>query len=79
MPKHATTPPTSEKLKPKCKCSAPGQPTFKEAGNQHDAGERIAQYRGVATKQPTPAAAAGLARPRINGKLENQTGGGKRE
>jgi len=58
---------------------APGQPTLKKAGNQHDAGERIGQDRRITAEYTARAAAAGFAGLRIDGELEDQTGCGKSE
>src|SRR5215472_14820615 len=53
---------------------APGQRAFKKAGDQHDAGERIGQDRGIAAEQTASAAAAGFSGLRIDGEFEDQTG-----
>src|ERR1700747_494746 len=58
---------------------APGQRAFKKTGNQHDAGKRIGQYRGIAAKQTASAAAASLSGLRVDREFEGQTGRGHGE
>src|SRR5438477_3225474 len=58
---------------------APGQPAFKKAGNQHNAGEGICQDRGVAAKQIVCATAVVFAGLRIDRELKHQAGGRQSE